>query len=460
VLAKAYLLDSLRWTDNQAQPRICPGAIPQHLAGGKLLIAGDFNQVSGTPRSQVARLNSDGTLDPSFDPGLIQGIPGRTGSSVGAVAIQSDGKILIGGAFYEIQGSNVRRSIARLNSDGSLDPDFAPQLFANTWVGWLPWISSIIVQPDDKVVIAGTFYTQEVETGTRSNLIRLNTDGTVDTTFSAPAGTENIDAITESDGKFLLAAQFTTNNVGRIAFVRLESDGRVDPGFHPLPTTLSSIAVQADGKILIATPSEWTGIIHPIARLNSNGSLDSSFDPGSGINDFLGSWGPPCVCAIALLPDEKILIGGRFTKLGVTSRTAVARLDSQGTIDPSFNAGTIDGRPWDTPWVNTILRQPDGKLLIIGGFTFIKPASDVTTSIGEVRHGLKNPILLPDGRFQFVLFGPTGCEYTIQTSTDLLTWSDWESVTGDNEGLTIQHQMAAGHPTRFYRVILREGGSR
>jgi len=135
---------------------------------GKLLIAGDFTSVNSQTRVRVARLNLDGSLDGTFNPGT------GPSSTVYSMAVQSDGKILIGGAFTTVNGTN-RNYVARLNADGSLDSNF------NTSTGVHGSVNSVAVQVDGKVVIGGNFTT--VFGLTRNRIARLLSDGSVDQNF-------------------------------------------------------------------------------------------------------------------------------------------------------------------------------------------------------------------------------------------------------------------------------------
>ncbi|MEM6321521.1 MAG: delta-60 repeat domain-containing protein, partial [Bacteroidota bacterium] len=135
---------------------------------GKVLIGGDFTTVNGTSRARIARLNADGSLDTSFDPGS------GTNGDVQSVAVQSDGKVLIGGFFTTVDGTG-RRRIARLNADGSLDTSFDPGSGTNATV------QSVAVQSDGKVLIGGDF--TSVDGTSRNSIARLNADGSLDTSF-------------------------------------------------------------------------------------------------------------------------------------------------------------------------------------------------------------------------------------------------------------------------------------
>ncbi len=141
---------------------------------GKILIGGQFTTYNGITANRIARLNTDGTLDTTFTVGT------GADSSVNTITLQPDGKILIGGAFTTYNGTTVNH-VARLNADGTLDTTFV------TGTGTNGSVFTIALQPDGKILIGGWFTTYN---GTTANYIaRLNTDGTLDTTFTT--GTSN-----------------------------------------------------------------------------------------------------------------------------------------------------------------------------------------------------------------------------------------------------------------------------
>ncbi|MDD2231229.1 MAG: hypothetical protein PHY48_17740, partial [Candidatus Cloacimonetes bacterium] len=286
---------------------------------GKVLIGGEFTSYGGTTRQRVARLNSDGTLDTSF------GTTTGASSNVSAIAVQSDGKVLIGGAFTSY-GGTARRRVARLNSDGSLDTSFG-----SSFSGLDNSVSAIAVQSDGKVLIGGSFTKYGVTT--RQRVARLNSDGSLDTSFGSTTGANStVFAIAlQSDGKVLIGGAFTSyGGTTRWRVARLNSDGTLDTSFGTTMGNVSAIAVQSDGKILIggSFTVSYGGIIwQRVARLNSDGSLDTSFGSSSGADG--------AVAAIALQSDGKVLIGGGFTSYGGITRQGVARLNSDGSLDTS-----------------------------------------------------------------------------------------------------------------------------
>ena len=316
---------------------------------GKIFIGGNFTSYNGISINRIARLNADGSLDASFNPGAGANL------SVWTIAHQPDGKILIGGDFTSYNGTSINR-IARLNADGSLDTSFNPG------TGVDGSVLTLVLQPNGKILIGGTF--RSYNGTTRDIIARLNSDGSLDASFNLGTGPNNsvFSIALQADGKILIGGAFTSYNgtsINRIA--RLNSDGSLDSAFNP-DTGASSIVetteIQPDGKILIG--GEFTSYngtsINRIARLNANGSLDSSFNTGTGANNLVGT--------IAIQPDGKILLGGNFTSYNGTTRNYFARLNANGSLDTSFNPGTGANSV-----VETTALQPDRKVLIGGYFT-------------------------------------------------------------------------------------------
>ena len=144
---------------------------------GRLLVGGDFTSVKGVPRYAVARLNPDGSVDPGFDAGIVLG-------SVRALALQPDGKLIIGGDFRSINGT-PRYGFARLNADGTVDGGFNPAaaVMGSSNPGQ---VYAVAVQPDGRIVIGGAF--ANVDGAPRAGVARLNPDGSLDVTFDPGSG--------------------------------------------------------------------------------------------------------------------------------------------------------------------------------------------------------------------------------------------------------------------------------
>jgi uncharacterized delta-60 repeat protein len=327
---------------------------------GKILIGGHFSSVLGVPRNNIARLNTDGTLDMTFDP--------NANSNVFSIAVQADGKILVGGDFFSSGGGNSiggqpRNNIARLDPTGKADPLFDPN--ANFSVG------AIAVQTDRKILVGGRFSTLQPDGASsatpRNNIARLNTDGTLDTGFD-PNANEIVEAIVvQADGKILAGGQFTRiGGQTRNGIARLDPTTGAADSFDPNANAqVISIAVQADGNILvggafngpIGTSTIGGATRNYIARLDATTGLADAFDPNANSDVF----------SIAVQADGQILAGGIFStqfgapNIGGQARNYIARLDSTGKADPLFNPNANGG-------VNAIAMQADGKILAGGAF--------------------------------------------------------------------------------------------
>ncbi|MEY3500067.1 MAG: hypothetical protein RL308_1736 [Bacteroidota bacterium] len=290
---------------------------------GKIIIAGEFYEYDGTYANRIARLNPDGTLDTSFSSGT------GPNDDILNLSLQADGKIIIGGYLYSYNNSIVNR-MARLNSDGSLDTTF------NFGITPEQWVQRTLVLPDGKILVSDN------STGFfNSRLVRLNTDGSVDTTFQINNGDfQIIDIKLQPDGKIIIAGEFKTiNGTAAGCIARLNTDGTMDTSFNSglifsngnngvnFGGLISTVSLQSNGKIIIGG---WFDNINGIARnniarLNKDGSLDLTFSPvggvsGLGVNSYL-------VCS-TIQSDGKIIVGGQFITYDGIRTNAIVRLNN------------------------------------------------------------------------------------------------------------------------------------
>ncbi|MBE9575771.1 T9SS type A sorting domain-containing protein [Flavobacterium proteolyticum] len=284
--------------------------------------------------------------------------PGFDGS-VYASAIQSDGKILVGGIFYSYRGLSTK-FLTRLNPDGSVDTSFS---FGGS--GFNGVVFSIDIQSDGKILVGGAFTTFNGEFASR--IIRLNPDGSKDTSFVAGFNSIVHSIVVQNDGKILVGGEFTYNNGIGNRLVRLNSNGIIDVGFYTGTgfsiQSVRAIALQTDGKIIVGGDFQsFNGeVVNKIVRLNSNGFRDYSFNTGTGFN--YNSLAPPPIICITIQTDGKILIGGTFSTYNGVFRDGIIRLNIDGTIDSSFNIETgFSGN------VHSIKLQTDGKIVVGGDF--------------------------------------------------------------------------------------------
>jgi len=317
---------------------------------GKVLVGGSFTLYKGITANNIIRLNADGSVDASFVVGT------GFNSTVNSVAIQSDGKILIGGFFTTYQGVAANR-IIRLNTNGSIDTSFI------STTGFNSTAETITIQSDGKILVGGNFITYQGISYNR--IIRLNADGSIDTSFVVGTGFSStvLSITSQSDGKILVGGSFITyQGISYNRIVRLNSNGSIDTSFvvgagFSANATINSISIQSDGKIVVGGSFfSYQGISYNrIIRLNADGSIDTSFIVGIGFSS--------TVYSVAIQSDGKILAVGIFSTYQDLSYNKIIRLNTNGSIDASFYVGTGFSNS-----VETVVIQPDGSILVGGNF--------------------------------------------------------------------------------------------
>jgi uncharacterized delta-60 repeat protein len=390
---------------------------------GKILLAGSANSTPYeifADQFILERYNPDGTPDSSFGTGgkVETHLAPFSVDEADSIAVQADGKILVAGGSFVPGGTTVSFAIVRYNSDGTLDPTFNGGIvltdFTDTGADGAR-VSSIAVQSDGKIVAAGTGGTS---TGaSKFALARYNADGTLDSTFGRGTGkvltdfnfnfgltaTEfaDVNSVTvQSDGRIVLAGS-ARDSGGHQAFAlaRYNADGSLDPDFQgggkivttfPLPPSpfpfseAKSVLIQADGKI-VATGwggDETSPTYFLLARYNPNGVLDGSFGSGG----LVMSGVPGEATGAALEPDGKIVVAG--TSLDAESRPGIglARFNPDGSLDKTFNfGGIVTTDPTTSPnlylpsgfsvgfytsFATSMAIEPDGKI-VAGGMTAV-----------------------------------------------------------------------------------------
>ncbi len=397
---------------------------------GKIMICGEFDSVNGVFNRLVARLNTDGTNDLSFNPVLIDA--NSLSSSLREITLQPDGKILIAGQMRTF-GGNISRNIARLNSDGSFDSTFVSGM-----TSFNDLVTDMILQPDGKIIIIGSF---PVYMGiTRNNIVRVLPNGSIDTTFNPGNGafSDVNAALLLPNGKILITGNFSSyNGVEVNGISRINSDGSLDSTFNA-GTGLNGIVRlgyalgrQPDGKILVGGNfTSVNGIARRgLARLNENGDLDLSFNPTIGIDSSSGT-----VNRILIQPNNKILIGGLNLSEG-GNPYALVRLNADGSSDNSFARPDIQGG------VETLDFQTPSKLIVGGGFSLVN--NSFLASVFRLNIAVKTKYDFDgDGKSDISVFRPSnGVWYLNQStngfaatqfgiSTDQITPEDFD---GDNK---------------------------
>ncbi len=405
---------------------------------GKIVVAGlTLTGGGGTDfKFAVARFNTDGTLDTTFTnggpfPGTITtSVDNNTRSEGYAVAIQSDGKIVVAG-HTDVGGGVFNLAVARLNTNGTLDTTFnaggaqpgtVSTLIDNSVVGSSG--RSVAIQSDGKIVVGG-YADFASGAGEKFAVARFNTNGTLDTSFNAGGaqpGTvaTDIDNQTgpthlstgysiaiQSNGAIVIAGEVRITSgplINRFGVARFLSTGVLDTSFNaggaqpgtastPINTITNStdsygrsVALQSDGKIVIAgftVNPAGSGIIYfSVARYLSTGTLDTSFNPSPAIlpgtltttidNIMIDNEG----YAVAIQQNGKIVVAGGFSNLINDSEFAVARFNTNGTLDTTFVATipgaqpgtlktTIDNQMTFNVGYSVVI-QSDGKIVIAG----------------------------------------------------------------------------------------------
>lgn len=340
----------------------------------KIAAAGDFG---------LARYNPNGLLDLTF---------GYIAEKYTGVAVQPDGKIVTVGNYFNILGCPTSQVfIRRFNSDGSLDTSFGVN---NGYTVYFPgcYIDSygyaLALQTDGKIVVAGA-----VESGTQYDFLalRLNSDGSFDSTFNLdgiatfPIGSSNDKAyavaIQPSTGKIVLAGysynSATSNNFALVGLtfnglydLNFGSGGKITTDFVGSDDRANAVAFQADGKIIAAGQQSTasTGVDFALARYNSNGTLDPTFDGNGKAGTVFGSYSD-IIYGISLQPNGKIVAAGRGRAAGDTSDNfAVARYNTNASLDTTFSGDgklTTDFGGYND-YGRAVVFQPDGKIVVAG----------------------------------------------------------------------------------------------
>jgi uncharacterized delta-60 repeat protein len=355
---------------------------------GKVILGGSFTQVNGVTRNRLARLNADGTLDVTFDPGA------GFNSTVSAVAIQADGRILVGGSFTRYRNSD-RPYLVRLAHDATLDDTYA--------IGGGPnnAVRALALQPDGGLLLGGSFTQIDGQPWTR--LARRLTSGAADTSFDPGAGANaEVRAIqVQPDGGILVGGSFTQfNGRGQNRLVRLTPQGLIDTSLSigaGANNTVEALAVQEDGKIVVGGLfTQFAGVTHNrLVRLLPEGTVDPAFAIGVGANNN--------VRALWVEPGGNLIVGGDFTLFDNLERPRLVRL---------------------------VIEQSE------------PPASLEFLSIATDGEGI-----------ELILKGPLGQNYVIETTTDFQVWDPVATgvISISPFAVLIEH---SGEPAEFFRAFI------
>ncbi|MFK8055366.1 MAG: T9SS type A sorting domain-containing protein [Saprospiraceae bacterium] len=301
--------------------------------------------------SSGASVAQVGTLDSTF---LSGDGPNR---QVKTIAVQPDGKILIGGGFVEYDGIDITR-LARLNADGTLDNSFR--------IGDGPsgTVEKIELVEDGKMFVVGSISTYN---GVRSDfIVKLNDDGSRDNTFNiihnSGVSSSASDLVVLEDGSIFIAGGIRDfNSTGLDFLVKLNPDGSQNTDFDQgsgFDRSINAIDMQSNGKIIVGGNfTEYNGqAIRYLARLNINGTLDTTFNtdergPSNKISE------------VKVLADDRIIVAGSIGNYNGISTNDVIKILPDGELDISFQPSVSDAEQ--------IFVQPDGKVIVVGPYTFL-----------------------------------------------------------------------------------------
>ncbi|ACU07778.1 hypothetical protein FIC_01330 [Flavobacteriaceae bacterium 3519-10] len=364
-------------------------------ASGKILIGfgGAGNTYNDAATQNLIRLNADGTIDASF---AQYNIGGTQTQYVGAAKNISNGNIIVAQVqrlrtCYDFYSCTFKSDLklVRMDSTGNIDPFFSNNSYIYSQGGMGSTIPvelaylAVVEHFSDKVVVGGNFTDYEGSGLQKySYVVRFDEDGSLDYTFN-PGGTGpdgTVSGILKTPSRQLyLSGDFTKyNNVNMGRLTRINPDGTLDSGFNNggsgFDNTVKTVALQPDGKLLVGgTFTTYNGTpVNNIVRLNADGSLDSTF---SSLTFESATGGAVDLTKLIVLDDSKILFSGRFNKYNFVQTGSVGRLNSDGSLDTTFNTGgrgakILTGTVATNAQITDIATQVDGKILFAGDFNY------------------------------------------------------------------------------------------
>ena len=328
----------------------------------KIICAGQFTTYNGDHFGKICRLNIDGTIDRNFN---LNG--SGFNSTVQEIITQPDGKLIVGGAFTTYNGLSVPRGICRLKPNGDIDDTFN---FSREGVDG--YVYALAIQKDGRILVGGVFYSYNGDP-CPACLIRLKPNGTIDPSFNGGgAGFEDVVLCisAQSNGDIFVGGNLSTYNGSPcpINFCKITQSGIVDVTFTSHPAGLNgapnSINVLSDGTMLISgsfSSYDTVACKEGLIRLLANGDIDPSFNTiGSGVES------GKSVYSTTLQMNGKILLSGNFgTYNGDPCPFGLIRVNYNGTIDNTFNTGELGANNYVYP----TLSLPSNKIIVGGNFT-------------------------------------------------------------------------------------------
>lgn len=370
-------------------PNYTPAESVAYQPGGFVVIGGGAftrgSQWSDSPPPYLMRFTEWGAR--AYDG------EGRPDATVRKVATGPDGSVYVAGDFKNVLHADgsllaARPGLAKYDADLRFVAAFAPTILPAS-----AQVTALLVQPDGKVLVGGTF--SNVNGVATLGVVRLLSDGQNDPAFHSGITYLNYAVpralALQSDGKILLGGQGAYYGAGappsgefRNQLCRLNPEGSWDSSFETTGgaanagyvESVNRIVVQPDDRILISGfIARWGGVNrNGLARLLPDGALDPSFDPGSGPDATISS--------MALLPDGRVMVTGSFSSFDGVNRRGIVRLRGDGSVDEGYYPPTINaGRD--------LVSLPDGGAMVVGSFNsgpFTPPTGEPTVSTREWVH--------------------------------------------------------------------------
>lgn len=354
------------------------------LRSGKILVAGRFSITSGgESRTNLARLEQDGSLDPGFDAGQVP-------TSVSFLARElAAGKLLAAGSFTDYQRSG-RSGLVRLHADGQLDAEFPTLPYPSVRV------ESMVPGDNGTTTVMGLFFGTSTEFPVR--MTRLLADGTEDPSFRHPnLQIDQVSAAAGPEGTLYVTSPISTESNGHvvIGLVRLLRSGEPDPTF----------SARVEGTAVV-------------------------IQPGNGLAN------PPQIRNINRQPDGRLLIAGKFVRVNGVFRRNIARLEANGALDPPFDPGTgpintLDGSDFGYA-LTSMAVAPQGRIYLIGAFNAYnrRAVSGLIRLVGDPIPRFENT-QFSGGRLNTTWIDTPGNVVEFETSTNLTHWTPWQTITNE-----------------------------
>ncbi len=415
----------------------------------RLLVGGDFRFLGGHDRVAVGRLMANGSVDESFSPGVLQAqasaslVPQRP--RVLFVETHGSGDVLIGGVFASLDGVS-QPNLIRLRENGSMD-----MVFSTSFDGVVDQAETLA---DGRIFAVGRF--DSVENVERPLMVRLLSDGSIDPSFSPNPGPERpvltvarVSAFAQQpDGRTIIGGEFdTVDAIGRVNIARLTPEGTIDESFDPGPDGVDrlvrSIRVLPGGQIFISGDfTEVSGeAVQNIARLNPDGTLDSSFNLGGSLDSNVLDLEP--------LSDGRIVVAGEFTRYQDQSRRGIAVLNADGSLDESFDPGLGA----NDVVLDAVVDEPDW-IYVAGLFTEVNGVP--SPKLARFKLDLRMPKLvgieLNQNQVEVIIDGVPGTRVDLEVSADLMRWELISEHAIESAPFVIGLEFEAERPAQYFRV--------